>query len=36
MKIMKTNDKLEPAVFAIFAGAGDWTWRRIEQEMIIM
>ncbi len=26
---MKTNDNLEPAVFIIFGGAGDLTWRKL-------
>jgi glucose-6-phosphate 1-dehydrogenase len=26
---MKTNDQLEPAVFVIFGGAGDLTWRKL-------
>src|ERR1035441_11092571 len=26
---MKTEDQLEPTVFAIFGGAGDWTWRKL-------
>jgi glucose-6-phosphate 1-dehydrogenase len=26
---MKTNDELEPTVFAIFGGAGDLTWRKL-------
>ncbi len=26
---MKTNDKLEPTVFAIFGGAGDLAWRKL-------
>ena len=26
---MKTDDQLEPTVFAIFGGAGDLTWRKL-------
>jgi len=26
---MKTNDKLQPVVFAIFGGSGDLTWRKL-------
>ena len=26
---MKTNDQLEPTVFAIFGGMGDLTWRKL-------
>src|ERR1019366_9565642 len=26
---MKTEDQLEPTVFAIFGGAGDLTWRKL-------
>ena len=26
---MKTNDQLEPVIFAIFGGAGDLTWRKL-------
>ena len=29
MRIMKTNDQLEPTVFVIFGGAGDLTWRKL-------
>lgn len=29
MKMIKTNDKLEPTIFVIFGGAGDLTWRKL-------
>src|ERR1022692_3159229 len=29
MRIMKTNDQLEPTVFVIVGGAGDLTWRKL-------
>ena len=29
MKIMKSNDQLDPTIFAIFGGAGDLTWRKL-------
>ena len=29
VRIMKTNDQLEPTVFVIFGGAGDLTWRKL-------
>jgi glucose-6-phosphate 1-dehydrogenase len=29
VKIMKTDDQLEPTVFVILGGAGDLTWRKL-------
>jgi glucose-6-phosphate 1-dehydrogenase len=29
LRPMKTNDQLEPTVFAIFGGMGDLTWRKL-------
>ena len=29
VRLVKTNDHLEPTVFVIFGGAGDLTWRKL-------
>jgi glucose-6-phosphate 1-dehydrogenase len=33
VRVMKTNDQLEPTVFVIFGGAGDLTWRKLVPAM---